>query len=135
MPMPGAANAKAVYVAVLLAVLAGVQVRAQVAQWAGGYRPFAQAPSRVAYSWDMFAIRMDRCAVRWSPPLSIGGASVARWSDREPPVEFDTVYNDVRSYEAVATAACAYRTARDTVTTLECFLGDGGTDERSIDCP
>jgi hypothetical protein len=132
---PPASRAKAVYVATLLVVLAGVQVRAQLGQWAAGFRPFAHAPTRVPYSWDMFAIRINRCAVRWDPPLSVEGARVARWSDRTAPIEFDTVYNDVRSYAAVATAACGYRTAPETVMTLQCFLSDGGTGEYASACP
>ena len=123
------------YVVLLIAALAGLQVRAEIGQIAAGFRPFVHPPSRVAYSWDMFAIRMDRCAIRWDPPLSIEGQQVARWRDRVWPIEFDSVYNDIRSYEIVSTAACAYRSAPATVVTLQCFLGDGGVDEHSVDCP
>jgi hypothetical protein len=129
------ARAKVTYVAILLLCVAGVQVRAAFGQWAAGFRPFAHAPARVPYSWDMFAIRLDRCVVRWDPPLSIDGVRVARWSDRVWPIEFDSVYNDVDSYDAVAAAACAYRTAPATAIALECFLGDGGADDHSIACP
>lgn len=123
------------YVAVLLAALAALQVHAEIGQFAAGFRPFVHAPSRVAYSWDMFAIRMNRCAVRWDPPLTIDGQRVASWRDRVWPIEFDSVYNDVRSYEIVSTAACKYRSAEATRVVLQCFLSDGGVDEHSLDCP
>ncbi len=123
------------YVACLLIALAGLQVRAEMGQIDAGFRPFAHAPSRVPYSWDMFAIRMNRCAVRWDPPLSIEGRPVATWRDRVWPIEFDSVYNEVQSYETVSRAACAYRSAPETDVTLNCFLADGGVNEYSFACP
>jgi hypothetical protein len=123
------------YVVALLAFLAGLQLRAEAGQIAAGFRPFAHPPARVAYSWDMFAIRLDRCAVQWEPPLAIDGRLVSTWRDRVWPIEFDSVYNDVHSYDSVARAACAYRTAPATEARLQCFLADGGVDEHSFECP
>jgi hypothetical protein len=123
------------YVALLLVVLAAVQLRAEAAQLAAGYLPFVRPPVRVAYSWDMFAIRLDRCAVTWDPPLWIEGRRVAAWRDRVWPIEFDSVYNDVGSYAVVAQAACAYRSAPATRVALRCDLADGSVDDRSFDCP
>ncbi|MCL2450695.1 MAG: hypothetical protein FWD17_17245 [Polyangiaceae bacterium] len=123
------------YVAGLLALLAFVQIRAQVGQFAAGFRPFARAPARVAYSWDMFAIHMSRCAVSWDPPLAIDGRSVATWRDRLWPIEFDSVYDDVGAYDNAARAACAYRSSPSTEAKLECYLANGGVDEHSFACP
>lgn len=128
-------RARAIYVASLLAGLAVVQVAAQVAQVASGFRPLSHPPTRVPYSWDMFAIRLDRCVVGWDPPLEVDGELVARWHDREAPLEFDTVFNDASWYKANAARGCAYRTEARTVASLTCFSSDGGVHELSFDCP
>jgi hypothetical protein len=126
---------RALYVALLLMVLAAVQLRAQVLQLCAGYRPFAHPPTRVPYSWDMFAIRLDRCVVGWRPPLEIEGRSVARWHDREAPIEFDTVFNEAGHYVAAAERGCDYRRAPWTSAHLQCFSSDGGVREFTLDCP
>ena len=124
-----------VYVAALLALLAGLQLHAEIEQVESGFRPFSHAPARIAYSWDMFAIRLDRCAVRWDPPLTIDGRPVRSWRDRVWPIEFDSIYNDVGRYDQVARAACAYRSEPRTRVSLECYLGDGGVEDHGFDCP
>jgi hypothetical protein len=128
-------RARVLYFAVLLGLLAAVQVRAQVVQVLSGYRPLSHPPGRVPYSWDMFAIRLDRCVVRWDPPLDVDGQRVARWHDRLPDLEFDTVFNDADWYVAAAARGCAYRTRASTLAYLKCFSSDGRADERSFDCP
>ena len=128
-------HARALYVAVLLGLLAAVQLRAQVVQVMSGYRPLSHAPIRVPYSWDMFAIRLDRCVVGWDPPLDVDGQRVARWHDRLPDLEFDTVFNDADWYASAAARGCAYRSQAATTAYLKCFSSDGRTDERSFDCP
>jgi hypothetical protein len=128
-------RARALYVAVLLGLLVAVQLRAQVVQFMSGYRPLSHPPIRVPYSWDMFAIRLDRCVVGWDPPLDVDGQRVARWHDRLPDLEFDTVFNDADWYASAAARGCAYRTRPATTAYLKCFSSDGRTDERSFDCP
>jgi hypothetical protein len=128
-------RARARYFAALLGLLAAVQFRAQIVQVQSGFRPFAHPPVRVPYSWDMFAIRLDRCVVGWDPPLVIDGARVARWHDRLPALEFDAVFNDAAWYEAAAARGCAFRTQTPTIAYLRCFSSSGRTDERSFDCP
>jgi hypothetical protein len=123
------------YVMLLLGLLVVVQVRAEIEQVVAGYRPFCHPPSRVPYSWDMFAIRIERCVVDWDPPLAIQGRSVAHWRDRTWPLEFDSVYNEEGTYEQVARGACVYRSAPATAVALRCFLADGGVDARSFECP
>jgi|CZKU01.1.fsa_nt_gi hypothetical protein len=128
-------RARAIYFVTLLTVLVVVQVHAQFAQLDAGYRPLSHPPTRVPYSWDMFAIRLDRCVVGWDPPLEVEGARVARWHDREPAIEFDTVFNDADWYKASAERGCTYRTEARTLASLMCFSSDGGVHELSFDCP
>jgi hypothetical protein len=118
-----------------LAGIAAVQMRAQLLQWREAYRPFSHAPVRVPYSWDMFAIRLERCTIRWDPPLEIDGKPVSTWHDRAFPIEFDTVYNRARDYYGAARTGCAFRSEPKTVTTVVCVHGNGKIDEHSIECP
>jgi hypothetical protein len=129
------ARARVLYFSGLLGLLVIVQLGALVEQFRSGFRPFAHPPGRVPYSWDMFAIRLDRCIVGWDPPLEVEGQRVARWHDRIPALEFDTVFNDSDWYEAAAGRGCQYRTRAATTTYLRCFRSDGTTDERSYACP
>jgi hypothetical protein len=124
-----------VYVTLLLGALVALQARALFQQFDSGFRPLAHAPVRVAYSWDMFAIRLDRCSIGWDPPLQIEGQRVARWHDRLPDIEFDTVFNETASYGAAAVRACAYRSAPATRVTLDCFSSEGSSHEYRFDCP
>lgn len=125
---------RALYCAALLGALAVVQVHAETRQFRSGYRPFGHAPSRVPYSWDMFAIRIDRCVIRWDPPLQIEGQPVAAWHDRAYPLEFDTIYDQTRSYETAAAAACRFRTSPRTKASLICATAAGRIDSDDIDC-
>jgi hypothetical protein len=126
---------RVLYFGLLLSVLVALQLRAQVVQLQSGYWPLRHPPVRVPYSWDMFAIRLDRCVVGWDPPLEVDGQRVARWHDRVPALEFDAVFNDVNWYEAAAARGCAYRTQAATIAYLRCFSSDGRANERSFDCP
>jgi hypothetical protein len=112
-----------------------VQAHAEVLQLRSGYRPFFHPPSRVPYSWDMFAIRMDRCVVHWDPPLEIEGQRVASWHDRAYPIEFDTVYDRVRAYAGGALGACRYRTSTPTKVSLVCATADGRIERHQTYCP
>lgn len=123
------------YVALILALLAGVQVWAQVGQVASGYRPLTHAPVRVPFSWDMFAIKIERCAVSWQPPLLIDGKPVAKWRDRSAALEFDTVFDEAFYYDDAARLGCAFRSARVTTLTVACASSDGEVRELRSLCP
>ena len=131
----GPPRARLVYFGSLLAIMAIVQLRAQCQQVMSGFCPFSHPPTRVPYSWDMFAIRLDRCVVAWDPPLDIEGQRVGRWQDREPPFEFDTVFNDIAWYRSAVLRACTYRRGKPTIARLTCFRSDGEAHEFGFDCP
>ena len=123
------------YCALLCGALAATQVAAEYEQLRGGFRPFSRAPTRVPYSWDMFSIRIDRCAVAWDPPLRMDGESVSRWTDRTWPLEFDTVYNRAETYLGAAARGCLYRVSPKTVARLVCVTSDGAVREPRLACP
>ena len=118
----------------LCALLIVVQVRGLVVQVKDGYRPFGAPAHRVPYSWDMFAVDLDRCTVAWDPPLSIDGKPVARWRDRGVPLEWDSV-TTAPGYEELARDACRYRSTRATTVKLVCVQTNGEVRESAFACP
>jgi len=127
-------RAKLAYFGSALALVVGVQATAQIVQLEDGFRPFSRPPQRVPFSWDMFAIKIERCTVAWDPPLSIEGKSVARWQDRGVPLEFDSVFNDARYYEVAARRGCAYAISHPTTATVACAYSNGEDREHAIAC-
>lgn len=127
--------ARAAYVACLLFALAGAQVAAQAVQLSSGFRPLSHPPTRVALSWDMFAIKIDRCAVRWEPPITVDQRPVARWRDRTAPLEFDTVYNVARDWDDAALYGCGFREGRPTTVHVACATSDGEVRDVARFCP
>jgi hypothetical protein len=115
--------------------LATLQLRAEVLQFRGGYRPFGQAAKRVDFSWDMFAVPIERCAVSWDPALSIEGKRVVHWRDRGLYFEWDTAMANPESYEAEALDACDYRTAPVTFVEVSCIRSDGAKSDTRLQCP
>jgi hypothetical protein len=117
--------------ALYLAPLVVVQVWAIGAQVASGWRPFGHPPSRVAFSWDMFAVHVERCAVRFDPPIEIGGRSYPTYASMRPPIEWDVVWNEEADYEAVARdLACEHETAAE----LTCFVANGAETHHRVAC-
>jgi hypothetical protein len=129
------ARGRTIYCALLLTSLAAIQLGAQIVQFRRGFRPALRPPTRVAFSWDMFAVAIDRCSIGWDPPLFVEGKSISSWRDRTYPIEFDCVYDQVSGYEAAATQGCAFRGSAATVARLMCPRRDGTFDERTIHCP
>lgn len=128
-------GAELLYVACFLALLVGVQVRAEVLQVVRGYRPLTHTPGRVPFSWDMFTTHIERCDISWTPPLEVDGAKVSRWSDRTKAIEFDTVYDREVDYQLVAAQACAFRSKENTRASLACALPTGEVVEEIVPCP
>lgn len=117
------------------AALALPQLAAQVQQWRGGFRPGGAAPGRVLGSWDMFAPRIERCGVRWTPPLAQGtGASLASLRDLSPRLEWDVVTDRVADYRSLALAGCSIARQPTRVNML-CFLPTGEAYRDDFDCP
>lgn len=123
------------YVGVLLGGLVVPQVWAQVEQVRSGYRPLVTSPTRVSYSWDMFATPVERCAVRWDPPLRVDGQAVSEMNDRSPPIEFGTVYDTREDYRGFALDACATFGRPGTTLTMRCALPNGTVEETREVCP
>lgn len=129
------AVARKVWVLGIVVALFVPQAVAQVLQVQRGFRPFVQSPTRVSYSWDMFSTRVERCDVRWEPPLVVEGRSVERASDRSAPIEFDTVYDDREDYRGFAYDACTRFARVPTTSHLRCALPSGEIVEIHDPCP
>jgi len=93
----------------VIGALIFIQVRAQVKQYAGGFRPMEHEPIRVPFSWDMFAIRIERCAVNFDPPLRSrdGARYVHSFADLSPTIEWNPVFNESAHYASFAQRLCS----------------------------
>ena len=119
--------------ALVVGLLATVQLAACVTQLVRGFRPGRVSAGRVAYSWDMFAAPIDRCDLQWNPPLPVAGG-VHRLTDVGAPLEWSPVFDTVEQYVKAGQAGCNLATV-PTHVRLHCFLADGGRASPEFDCP
>jgi hypothetical protein len=124
-------RARRLGIALLLAGLVAVQAIAFGTQIRAGFRPFGGPPGRVPFSWDMFAVRIERCDLRWDPPLRLGD-DVARLHDVAAPLEWDPAYDRRDDYREVGRRGCVFAQAPTRVT-LRCFTPEGDVVD-AFDC-
>ena len=108
---------------ILLAGIVTIQALAYGAQIASGFRPFGAPPGRVPFSWDMFAGRIERCDLRWTPSLPLGDG-VSRLRDVAPALEWDPVHSRRESYRKAGQQGCDLAETKARVT-LRCFTPEG----------
>jgi hypothetical protein len=80
----------------------------------------------------MFAVRIERCDLRWDPPLPLGDG-VARLRDVAPTLEWDPVRGSREEYRKAGLRACDFA-EEPTRITLHCFTPEGDVDD-AFDCP
>src|SRR5687767_12699997 len=100
MTTPAPRAPRPVRVAAFVGLLAAGQLAALGLQFARGFVPFRRAPGRVPYSWDMFATDIERCDVRWDPPVVVGGRRIASLRDSGLPFEWDRAFASAGWYGA-----------------------------------
>jgi hypothetical protein len=122
------------FVAVFLAALILPQVFALGRQFYLGFRPFGREPVRVPLSWDMFATRIERCALTWTPPVSTPVGRLATIRDLAPALEWDVVGDRPEQYEYFARKGCFYALQRTRVD-LQCVSPEGRWEALGFDCP
>jgi hypothetical protein len=120
--------------ALFLLLLALPQAAALGVQFARGFRPWRREPVRVPLSWDMFAVRIERCTVDWSPPVAVSGRPLPSLSRAAGPVEWDYVNDSQAQYRATALWGCRAKTG-PTKVSLRCFLPEGRETKDEFDCP
>ena len=92
----------------LYVLLGGLQLYALARQWQEGFRPFVNPPGRVALSWDMFAVAIERCSIEWDPPVPRpdGQPPLRTMAELATPIEWDPVYNRREDYLAAGAQSC-----------------------------
>ena len=123
--MPRRFDPSALYVFAFIGCLAIPQLGALGIQFARGYRPFGHQAERVPFSWDMFANRVERCTVEWTPALQIEKHRLTSLHGLDLPFEWDIALDSVETYRAVAGNLCRKAGAPSTRARLHCFLPDG----------
>ena len=115
----------------LLLALFGLQAAAMAEQFARGFIPLVTAPQRIAGSWDMFAVRIERCDLRWDLPVLLTGREVTSLQALAAPPEWSIVLDRVADYRTLAQrAATAANRAH-----LHCVLPDGSLLRESFAVP
>ena len=117
-----------------LSALAAVQIFALAKQFWLGFRPFAQAPKRVALSWDMFSTEIERCTLDWNPPLKTPMGTLKSLSDLDANIEWGVVANSARVYGVWGKWGCQW-SDKPTQVKLKCFATDGQERRYGFDCP
>jgi len=129
--LPRARSPRAV--AVFLAVLILPQAFAFGRQFALGFRPLGPAPTRVPLSWDMFATRIERCRLGWTPPLPTAQGRLSTLRDLSPRLEWDVVGDRMEQYEFWGRKLCG-EALQSTQVDMRCVRQDGSWEERRFDC-
>jgi hypothetical protein len=133
MPAPSSrAHRRGILIFIVLLTL--VQLTAIGLQFARGFRPFRRPPSRVPFSWDMFANPLERCQLIWTPPLHTPGVPLASLRQAGLRWEWDIIFDRVSAYEFFARAVCRQWGDRSAVAELNCFLPDGTEEYRAFPC-
>jgi hypothetical protein len=97
------------YVMVFLLLLVGGQIRAFYHQFELGFRPFIHEPVRVPFSWDMFAVKSERCLLSWDPPLKATPIGVLKELKQfSAPFEWDVIYDSPESYQLAGQTGCSF---------------------------
>jgi hypothetical protein len=135
----GRRQARPILIAAVIGALVFTQARAHYKQYLGGFRLFQHEPSRVAFSWDMFAVRISRCNVTFDPPLSSedGKRAVATFADLSPTIEWNPVFNDILHYNNWGRHQCARyaRPGERHVMKLVCFDHTSNRSKYEVYCP
>jgi hypothetical protein len=100
------------------------QAVALVQQFREGYRPFTAAAHRVPFSWDMFAVRIERCDVAWAPPLPLADGPLSRLHESAKSLEWDFTLDSQTDYHNLAGWTCS--AFRGTVRArISCYTPEG----------
>ncbi|MEO5969886.1 MAG: hypothetical protein ABIQ95_08160 [Bdellovibrionia bacterium] len=125
------------YVVALLGFLIVLQLRALFQQFESGFRPFAHDPVRVAFSWDMFATRTERCLMEWDPPLeSTPIGTLSGLKQLSLPFEWDLIYDSLEQYQYVGQMGCAFesKASNKIRVRIQCFAPEGEKIYREFYC-
>jgi hypothetical protein len=123
---------RSVWALLFLVNVAMLQAVAFVGQFASGFVPFVHPPSRVPFSWDMFAVEIERCDIEWTPALPIGDG-VSTLSGTAIGIEWFPVFDRVDAYRRFATHYCQ-AAQEPTNVRLHCVTPEGPVEEQ-FSCP
>ncbi len=117
-----------------LVALALVQATMFAKQFYLGFVPMRTEPQRVPLSWDMFATRVERCNLRWDPPVRIEHTLWRDFSELHAPLEWQVIFDRTATYRTFARETCRY-TKVPTRILLHCHLPNGTQTDETLACP
>lgn len=110
--------------------LALPQLAGFATQFRRGFSPFRTTPTRVTLSWDMFATRIERCGVNWSPPLP---GPLFDLNQKSRTLEWQAVADTREHYDRIVAWACSHF-HQPTRALLTCFLPAGKEESHVVEC-
>ena len=124
------------YTLLFVVFLVIVQAYALGLQFARGFMLFRNPPTRVAFSWDMFATRVERCDMVWDPPLSTMLGDLGSLKRFGTKLEWDVIYDHASDYRELGRMMCQFDQNRSVPKTirLNCFLPDGTNPKEEFPC-
>jgi len=122
------------FIALFIFFLGTSQMYAFGLQWARGFFPFIHEPARVPFSWDMFANRVERCALSWTPAIKVGEHELSSLHEATTSFEWDVTYDHALDYRANGIGLCQLGRRGPTQAHLHCFLPNGSEFYDDIDC-
>jgi hypothetical protein len=102
-------------------------------QFVHGFRPFGREPIRVPFSWDMFATRVERCSIKWDPPIRGPGSGFSSLRQLGTLLEWDDIEDHIEDYRHIARWVC-FVGSKTTRIRLHCFLPTGIETDDEIKC-
>jgi len=81
----------------------------------------------------MFATRIERCRLGWTPPLPTAQGRLSTLRDLSPRLEWDVVGDRMEQYEFWGRKLCG-EALQSTQVDMRCVRQDGSWEERRFDC-
>ncbi|MGZ3649905.1 MAG: hypothetical protein ACXVB9_08005 [Bdellovibrionota bacterium] len=121
------------FVLAVLLLLGVGQAAGLTRQFQRGFRPFRAAPGRVAFSWDMFATRIERCSLTWDNPIFETNGAFFDLRQKSRTIEWQAIADSRGAYRNIAAWVCS-RYHQPFHALLHCYLPDGKEETSAIEC-
>ncbi len=133
-PLPNRWNRSPRFVLGFILLLVLPQAIAFTTQFARGFVPFKTVPGRVMFSWDMFAVSLDRCVLSWQPPLKIGPKEVHAFHEMAAMLEWDIAFERAQDYVDEGLKYCDRWGEVGTKAHMQCFHVNGVMSQNEFRC-
>lgn len=132
--MPSHTIRQTLLAAIIVFGLIIIQSGAFILQFREGFIPRKTVPVRVAFSWDMFATRIERCNATFTPPLAGLDPPLESLAKRSAPFEWMAICEPYEGCIAASKWACGFAQS-PTLVQIECYIPEGHKVVNEFECP